>query len=195
MFLSHIQGSQIGPSSSFVLFVCCSLRSQRKSPSWPHFHQRPIHWRVPPENSTLQDPIFRVTSDWFCLLLRKWGMIPKAVFKHCIFSSKLSPSTTALLASLQFQICLFKVSSTHLFLPAAHLQWQFMIDPFVSQEDRLEERIYFLCCFPRISLRTKEIKHIKLQEASSDKNLYCVSSKPGFQGVPWWRKSVFTPKT
>lgn len=90
MFVSHTRGSQTGPSSSCVLCICYLCALKGKVPSQPCFHQRPAHRHLPPEDPTLRyDPIFRVISDWFHLLLRKWRTITKVIFKPYIFSSKL----------------------------------------------------------------------------------------------------------
>lgn len=129
----------------------------KENPPLPFFHQRPVHGHLLPEDSTLRyDPIFRVISDWFHLLLRKWGMIAKAVFKPYIFSSKLSQAHFLLPYNFRFaqSRCSSSLTSPSCPSPAA-------------AHDRLEERIYFLCCFPLISLTTKETTHIKAARGKS----------------------------
>lgn len=187
MLLSHIWGYQTGPgsSSSCVLHICCycalkgkvlpiSIRGQSPSPTWgintqvwSHFwdYLRPV---PPPakemgkDHQLYSNPIFSLPNS----------------LKHTSCFLTISDLLTQGVPPLSL-------------LPAAHSQWQFMIDPFVSQEDRLEERIYFLCYFPLISLRTKAT-HIKAARGKPWETPLCSSSNPAFQDIPWWYKGIYT---
>lgn len=109
---------------------------------------------------------------------------------HSLFQTSLS--TTARVASLQFQICSLKE-----FLHPLSLLSPNCPSPLAVCDRPI--------CFSRRQIGRKEIfsplpssyialwghKRLnisKLQEASPEKNLYCFSSKTALQTIPWWYK-------
>lgn len=165
------------------------MRSQRKNPSYPCFHQRLVHWILPPQGPTLRyDPIYGVASDWLHLRLRKWGVVTKAAFKPSIFSSKLALSTTAHLASLQFQICSLKEFVHPLSLLSLNYSSPLEIyeRPICFSRRQIgRKEIFSLLSSSYVTLWGRKRQNIsKLQEASPEKSLYCFSTETALQTIP-----------